>query len=178
MTDNLSDAVRRLFDRTEIEQLSGWYMRGLDRRDPELLASVFHDDATTHYGAFTGGPAEFVTMAMGALVNHEVNQHFLGQINLWFGSEEADGPVRRATGEVYFQAFHRVLGADRTDMFICGRYVDRYERRGGIWRIAHRTEVVDWARTEPTSDAYLPARPHLVTGRPDRADLSYRIADA
>ena len=28
--------------------------------------------------------------------------------------------------------------------FLCGRYVDRFERRHGEWRIAARTVVYDW----------------------------------
>ena len=30
-----------------------------------------------------------------------------------------------------------------------GRYVDRFERRDGRWRIAERTFVLDWMRTRP-----------------------------
>jgi SnoaL-like domain len=173
-------SVQRLLDRSALEQLAGTYMRGLDRRDPDLLEAVFHPDATTHYGSFRGAVADFVAMAMGALSTHESNQHLLGQINMWFAEEHAGDPVRRASGEVYFQAFHRLRRDDgeRSDMFICGRYVDRYECRDGEWRIAHRTEVVDWARTEPTLDDYLPGRPQVVTGRQDRSDLSYRTDEA
>ena len=56
-----TDAVRRVLDRDELEGLARTYMRGLDRRDAALLRSVFHDDATTHYGGFTGNPDEFVS---------------------------------------------------------------------------------------------------------------------
>ncbi len=173
-------ALQRVIDRAAIESLAGTYMRGLDRRDPVLLRSVFHDDASTHYGAFTGDPVEFAEMAMRALASHEANQHLIGQINLWFADEPAGDGVRRAAGEVYFQAFHRVRAdnGDRTDLFIAGRYVDRYEWRAGHWGITHRTEIVDWARTEPTSDDYQPHRPHLVTGRHGHDDLSYRIHEA
>ena len=36
--------------------------------------------------------------------------------------------------------------ADQPDCqtFLCGRYVDRFERRDGEWRIARRTVVYDW----------------------------------
>jgi hypothetical protein len=172
-------ALQRMLDRTAIEELAGHYMRGLDRRDPVLLASVFHDDATTHFGQFRGGLAGFVEMAMNALSTHEANQHLIGQVNLWFADEPAGDGIRRATGEVYFQAFHRLVADGiRTDLSVCGRYLDRYEFIGGRWGISHRTEVVDWARTEPTSDDYLPRRPLLVTGRADHSDLSYHIHDA
>lgn len=177
------DRVRRLLDRDSIEELARTYMRGLDRRDTTLLRSVFHDDATTHYGSFSGGPDDFVTMAMRALGTHEINQHLIGQVNLWFGDDTHDGTddaddgrTGHATGEVYFHAFHRLtLEGVRTDMVISGRYIDRYERRGGRWGMTHRTEIVDWARTEPTLDGYMPHRPHLVVGRPGPDDLSYHI---
>jgi SnoaL-like domain len=165
--------VRRLLDRNSLEELARRYCRGLDRRDPLLLRSVFHDDATTHYGAFAGSPDEFVGYAMNALSTHESTQHLLGQVNLWFDGDD------RATGEVYFTAFHRLVrdGA-RTDLTISGRYLDRYERRAGDWGVSRRTEVVDWARTEPAQDDYTPARPALVCGRPGPDDLSYRIDQA
>ena len=168
-----ADSVRRLLDRSSLEELARTYMRGLDRRDPALLRSVFHPDATTHYGAFTGSPDAFVDYALAALSTHEINQHLIGQVNLWFDTDVL------AHGEVYFTAFHRLgLKGQRTDMTISGRYVDRYELRDGHWHISHRTEIVDWARTEPTQDTYIPSRPALVLGRPGPDDLSYRIDEA
>jgi len=168
-----TDGLRRLLDRSSLEELARRYMRGLDRRDGALLRSVFHPDATTHYGAFAGGPDEFVDYAMSALSTHEINQHLIGQVNLWFETEV------RANGEVYFTAFHRLdRQGQRVDMTISGRYVDRYECREGDWGISHRTEIVDWARTEPTLDDYTPGRPALVLGRPGPQDLSYRIDQA
>ena len=32
-----------------------------------------------------------------------------------------------------------------------GRYVDRFEKRGGEWRIAQRTVVYDWIRQQTMS---------------------------
>ena len=78
-----------------------------------------------------------------------------------------------AFGEIYFQAFHRIVqdGAEQ-DLFISGRYVDRYERRAGVWKIAHRSELVDWARTEPAADDWLKATPEVLVGHRGDADLS------
>jgi hypothetical protein len=172
-------ALSRLIDRDALEELARVYMRGLDRRDRDLLRSVFHDDATTHYGRFSGSPDEFVDYALGALSTHLVNHHLIGQINLWFGDDPSGAAPSSARGEVYFSAFHRMAtdGAS-TDMVIAGRYVDRYERRDGRWGMSHRTEIVDWARTDPTLDDYMPNRPLLVRGTPGHDDLSYRIEQA
>jgi len=162
--------LQRLADEAELRALSARYMRGLDRQDPDLVRSVFADDATTHYGSFRGAPDDMADMAMKALSAYQATQHFLGQINLTLDGDDA-------TGEVYFQAFHQHASED-FDRFICGRYVDRYARRDGRWLMTHRTEVVDWTRTEPTAEHYFTRRPETVRGRRDRNDLSYRPEEA
>lgn len=163
-------SLQRLADEAELRALSATYARGLDRQDRDLVRSVFADDATTHYGAFRGNPDEMADMAMRALSAYRATQHLLGQINL---TVEEDA----ASGEVYFQAFHQ-HATEGFDRFICGRYIDRYVRRDGRWWMAHRTEVVDWTRTEPTADAYFDKRPETVRGARDRTDLSYRPDEA
>lgn len=162
--------LQRLLDENELRALSATYMRGLDRLEPELVRSVFADDATTHYGSFRGGPDEMPGMAMTALSAYRTTQHFLGQINLAIDEDEA-------TGEVYFQAFHQ-HATEGFDRFICGRYIDRYRREDGRWLMTHRTEVVDWTRTEPIADDYFTKRPNTVRGSRDRSDLSYRPDEA
>ncbi len=162
--------LARLLDENELRALAATYMRGLDRLDEALVRSVFADDATTHYGSFTGGPAEMAAMAMRALSAYRTTQHILGQINL-----AVDGDS--ATGEVYFQAYHQ-HATDGFDRFISGRYIDRYARREDGWLMTHRTEVVDWTRTEPIADEYFTLRPHTVRGSRDASDLSYRPEEA
>ncbi len=163
-------ALQRLVDEADLRALSATYLRGLDRLDEALVRSVFADDATTHYGSFTGGPDEMASMAMRALSAYRTTQHLLGQVNLVI-----DGDT--ATGEAYFQAFHQ-HATDDFDRFICGRYIDRYARRDGRWLMTHRTEAVDWTRTEPIADDYFTLRPQTVRGTRDRSDLSYRPQDA
>ena len=164
------DALRRLLDERDLRALAATYMRGLDRHDPALVRSVFTDDATTHYGSFRGGPDEMATMAMTALSAYRTTQHLLGQINLSIDGDSA-------TGEVYFQAFHQ-HATEGFDRFICGRYIDRYRRDDGRWLMTHRTEVVDWSRTEPIADDYFIKRPHTVRGSRNTDDLSYRPDEA
>ncbi len=161
-------ALDELLAKQAIAELSARYMRGLDRLDRELLASVFHADATVNYGFFAGPAAEFVEFAMRALESHGANHHMIGQTLI-----EVSGA--RATGEIYFQAFHRVVQAGaEEDLFIAGRYLDRYELRAGNWKIAFRSEVNDWARTEPAADDYFRASPLGLRGGRKPNDWSYR----
>ena len=39
-----------------------------------------------------------------------------------------------------------------------GRYVDRFERRSGDWKIAHRIVVHEWDKVEHVELAYAPGR--------------------
>lgn len=144
----MQDRATDYLDREEIRDLSRRYMRGLDRLDLELLASVFADDATVDYGFFQGSARDFVGFAHQALKDHLANHHLIGQMLV---AVEGD----RAVGEIYFQAFHRIVeDGEEKDLFISGRYVDRYVKRDGTWKIAFRSEVNDWARTDPATDVF------------------------
>jgi hypothetical protein len=151
----------RADDRFAIIDLAALYMRGLDRLDGDLLAAQFWSDARLEYGIFSGGPGDFAAFCMAALQDHDANQHMLGQHLVDFtGPDEA-------FGEVYYQAYHRTTdeaGAKR-DLFIAGRYVDRYERRAGVWKIAYRSELVDWLRDEAACDAMLQHAPFIIGAR-------------
>ena len=74
-----------------------------------------------------------------------------------------------AFGEVYFRAYHKIATEEGfEDVIIAGRYLDRYERRQGIWKFAYRSELVDWSRSEPTNDPYFDMAPDCLRG--GRAD--------
>lgn len=157
-----------LLAKDAIRDLAARYMRGQDRLDPDLHLSTFWPDATTDYGIFQGSGPAFVDFAQALLATHLANQHIIGQHLI-----EVEGD--RAFGEVYYYAFHRVIEQGvPVDMVISGRYLDRYERRGGEWRFAHRSELVDWARKDPAADGFLATDlAACLLGRHDREDRSY-----
>lgn len=160
-----------LIAKDEIRDLAMRYMRGQDRLDHALQLGTFWPDSTTDYGIFKGSGPDFVTFAQELLTEHLANQHIIGQHYIKFDADKPD----RAFGEVYYYAFHRILDQGvPTDMVISGRYLDRYERRGGEWRFAHRSEFVDWARKEPAADGILTTDlAACLLGRHDMADRSY-----
>jgi hypothetical protein len=62
-------------------------------------------------------------------------------------------------------------------MIAAGRYLDRHEKRGSEWRIAHRQTVYDWTIEQPAADAHwrqAPLLDLLERGRRDREDRSTR----
>jgi hypothetical protein len=85
---------------------------------------------------------------------------------------DIDGDTAR--GETYFLAHHRPGNeAPDEELVLGGRYVDRFERRASVWKIAHRVVVYDWSRVTTVNDVW-DAAPTFERGRPSRADISYR----
>ena len=84
-----------------------------------------------------------------------------GKLKVLIGFEDEN----TAYGEVCFQAYHRVdiEGEDR-ELFVSGRYSDRYERRKSVWKIAHRAEVNDWTRNIAPADRYFRDSPQQLRG--------------
>lgn len=161
-------ALQEMLDHRAISQLSIDYMRALDRLDGELLRSVYHPDATDDRGFFAGSGPEFCDFALGVLASHKTNHHMLGQMNI-----AIEGDI--AFGEIYFNAYHRIAsdGEDK-DFVVIGRYVDRYERRDGTWKIAHRSELNDSCWTVSATDDWLRQTPSALRGARGHADLSSR----
>jgi hypothetical protein len=123
--------------------------RGLDRCDKALLLSVFHPDATDDHGGFKGTATEFVDWVTGLLPTMERTQHLIGNVLI-----EVSGD--RAVGEACFVANHDMTdGAGRpVRMIAAGRYLDRFERRDGAWKIAHRHAVYDWNANLDRTDTW------------------------
>ena len=134
----LADALSR----EAILRLVSAYCRGVDRGDADLLASLFWADASVVSGVVNGTGGEFA-QGIVAFVTAHLEASFHSVANAWI---EVSGD--HAVGEHYVIAHARGEGFST---LTGGRYVDRYERRGGEWRIASRTFICDWNSKEPTS---------------------------
>jgi ketosteroid isomerase-like protein len=162
-----------LIDRQAIRDCVYRYSRGVDRHDDELLASVFHPDAIDQHGnLFLGRAPDFVRWANGAHSGYVSHTH-----SITSHSCEIDGNVAHA--ESYVLTVHRHADGRRVRV-LGGRYVDRFERRDGEWKIAVRRVLRDWRFD--VSGAKFAVREDLQTddrgfplGRWDRHDLSYHL---
>ncbi|HET8612932.1 MAG TPA: nuclear transport factor 2 family protein [Sphingomonas sp.] len=163
---DLEAEVRDLAARRDITDAIQRYMRAQDRLLPDLHRSAFHDDAYVDCGLYAGPAPGFVDFAQGFLADCKGSQHIIGQVRI-----EMDG-AQAADGEVYFVAWHRIVEeGEEKDLLVAGRYIDRYEKRNGEWRIAKRRELIDWARTDPAADDFLKAH-SLPLGARGGADFS------
>lgn len=172
-TGTQAGRLERVLARDEIREVLARYARGVDRADGELLKSCYHPDAIEeHGGNYTGNAFEYVDGAVPRIRLMGAMQHLLGSSHI-----ELDGEV--AFVETYIWTFAR-FASERgsTDTFTGGRLIDRFERRGGQWKIAHRRTVFDWNRDTPTSEGWCtglfdPSKPGMHLGRKDVSDLSY-----
>jgi 3-phenylpropionate/cinnamic acid dioxygenase small subunit len=138
--------LRILADEHEVRQVLYRYCRGIDRREFELVRACYHPDATDEHGPFRGNLDEFIEFCRNGLRQYERTMHFLGNILI----EPVDD--ERLLSETYAIAFHRLAPrGDRParDHVVGLRYVDRFTRYEGAWRIRQRTCVFEWARTDP-----------------------------
>ena len=135
--------VEDLLARQEIADVILRYARGVDRLDFDLVRSCYHPDAYDDHGSFQGDVEGFIVMCEQFLPRWSATQHFMGNMLI-----EVDGGVARA--ETYAVAYHRRQddeGTGKDDVFGI-RYVDRFEYRGGDWKIAHRVVATEWRRVD------------------------------
>ena len=135
-----------ILSKQALHELLMAYCRGVDRTDADLLRSTFHPDAEVITGVFNGAAMEFVDFIV-ALVRDQLKYVFHSVANEWFEIRGDD-----ALGESYAIALSSVDGPDGPiDVLTGGRYVDRFARRDGVWKIASRSFVCDWTISHPSS---------------------------
>lgn len=169
MADDSGARLQELLDRQDILDCLTRFSRGMDRFDREVFLSAFHQDATVAAGPFVGSPAECYAWAAPMHEAGQVSTHH-NLLNVTF---DIDGDT--AHTETYYLFVGR--NRDASNWIAGGRYIDRLERRDGVWRIALRTNVVEWSGTVPSMDIPFADVADLgLNGSPSRSseDISYR----
>ena len=135
----LEAQLRELLDKQAITELIHAYCNAADRHDHDKMRALYHEDAIDDHGHFAKGPAmEFIDKLPEIQKAMAILHHNVTTVNL-----KLDGD--RAEGEVYILAFHQVKHeGELFDVLIGGRYFDKYEKRGGVWKFSYRSIVADW----------------------------------
>ncbi|MBU8808169.1 nuclear transport factor 2 family protein [Mycolicibacterium goodii] len=127
----------------EIQEAMTRYLLGVDRLDAALIGSAFHADAVISHAGFTWAGGEIGTTVVAAISSmFDRSIHQLGNQLIEFADD-------CAYSESYVLA-HCVLRIPDDDTMILRslRYVDRFERRDGQWRIQNRQTIREWDRLE------------------------------
>ena len=157
-----------MLDRAAIEECLLRYTRGIDRHDVELVHVRVPSGRAGHPRHVRGRPARRRRVgqraARPALGRH---QHYITNTTV-----DIDGDVAH-TDTYYLIVLRRNDGTGQDLMG--GRYVDRFERRAGDWRIARRVVTHEWIGEidagRPTMQSLLDL---YVEARWDRDDISYQ----
>lgn len=169
----MDKSLEDLMSRAAIREVLAAYARAVDRADGPLLKSCYHPDAVEeHGGNYTGNAHEYVDAAVPRIMQMGVLQHLLGTSFIELHGETAQV-------ETYIWTFARFKQeGGELDTFTGGRLLDRFERREGDWKIAHRKTVFDWNRDTPSSEGwctglFVPGKPGMLMGRKGTTDPSY-----
>jgi len=140
--------AQEALDRQAIEEVLVRYSRGIDRLDRKILESVYWPDATDSHGpGYVGKAPGFIDWVLGYLAPMKT-QHFLGNSIIAF-----DSPTT-AHGETYVNAYHQIPTRFGKEELVAGaRYLDRFEKRNGEWRIADRICIIDHSRRTAATES-------------------------
>ncbi|MEJ1963708.1 MAG: nuclear transport factor 2 family protein [Gammaproteobacteria bacterium] len=173
----LQARVNYLTDRQDIADTLQRYIRGIDRHDKDLARSAFWPEARINLGTALGRD-EYIDHEEAALAAYASHQHHItGQ------TVDLQGNTAHVESYVFFFALPRdrhtdavgratpghALVSEKTRVG-SGRYIERWEKRNGEWKILVREYAHDLSVDAETVD-YCGTRPCI--GRWDRDDLSY-----
>jgi 3-phenylpropionate/cinnamic acid dioxygenase small subunit len=148
MTALIEGQLQGLLDKQEITEVLYRYARACDRADEELMRGCFHPGALHRHGSFNGTSVDFVTFAMKIISASRMTKHLITNVLIDVSGDSA-------CSESHYFAYHRIprqeAGQDQ-DNFSGGRYVDRFERRQGVWRIIERVGLLDFERFDNAAD--------------------------
>lgn len=141
------DAIATLIAKEEIRELAMLYSRGIDRKDPALLRTLYTDDGLDIHGYFFKGSAkEYLDKIEQALPHmpysgHHICNHLIS----------VDGDT--GEGEVYAIAWHVIPDGqggfvEHIDLV---RYCDQYRKVDGRWKFARRDVMFDAQHKQPTT---------------------------
>jgi SnoaL-like domain len=189
----LTPELQDLVDRQKIYHVLTSYCRALDRCDVGLMKTVYWEDGIDVHGVFSGNAHEFAEYIIRGVEQwFESAQHLIGNVHMEFDGDVAHvetymfsfsrvaanrAGVKDWFGETYLKQWAGVIEAGvGQDFFFGGRYCDRFEKRGGIWRIAKRTVVMDWNLNQPATEIRHEGlfKTLDILGRRGRGDPAYR----
>ena len=169
LTPDLLAYLRGAADRQAILDCLHRYTRGIDRADRALMLSAYHPDAVDEHGVANLGAEAFVDWAIKWHGEFQTrHQHIITNHTV-----ELNGDI--AHGETYYTFWG--INREGPPTLAFGRYIDRFEKRGGHWAIAHRVCVNEAVGHFTLTDLPPEWRNELESTGPNRRDsndISYQ----
>lgn len=130
---DVSARLDKIESRIEIEELVSKYAQAFDRRDRDLLRTVWFEDSILNLGAPFGEPFEGIDGIMGAA---ETLWAKTPKMHHWMANSIVviDGDAGKAETALDCFVIDSVDGPTQ----VGGLYTDHVERRDGVWKIKLR----------------------------------------
>lgn len=161
-----SNALQELADRQAITDLIYRYCRSVDRIDPELGYTVWHEDGEADYGehVFQGSGRGVIDYICNSHKHALAHSHQISNIIINLNGELA-GSETYVTANIRMEKDGKLL-----NISVWSRYVDQWSKRDGRWGIDKRVTVFDFDEIREVTamnKASLACR--------DRNDPSYQV---
>jgi hypothetical protein len=138
-----SELLKQLVDREAIRECLYRYCRGIDSLDADLVRSAYWPDIEAQQLDFKGDTEGFIAWSFPQIKKMDLMRHQVANITIKLDGEEADV-------ESSFVSYRRFEADGRKRQQLGGgRYIDRFQRRGGEWRIAKRLVISEWSGAFP-----------------------------
>lgn len=183
---NIKDqyTAERIADRMAIQDVLYKWCRAIDRLDGDGMRAAFHPDAIDDHAAYVGGVDGLVKWILQRHKPIPFSSHQVSNILIEFATADL------ALVETYIRTLQRYPADAKAslaqlsggqagregigiDLLTASRYVDRFERRNGEWRIAHRTLIQDWKQLMEVPENAPKPQPGWLVGRRDNQDFIY-----
>ncbi len=172
MDTELEAQLRELIARKEIYDRLMRYTRGIDRNDGDLVQDTFWPDALVDHGH-----SKFRGEGIGAFFA-DVSKHATARQTHYIMNivMEVHGDEAITEAQSLYTAETARNGVDYTINRVI-RYIDRWERRDGVWRVFHRTVVETWNKLDQVVERF-PADPGIIRATGGKDDPSYALFEA
>jgi len=142
----MTDTLKWLKDRADIQDVVHRYPTGIDTRDWKLFRSIFADQLVMDFSSYSGGPVqhlsgdEWVAQCEALHPGFDATQHVLSNFVIDLAGD-------RATVTVYMKAEHFIANTEGENYHtLGGYYVHQLERGADGWKIHATTLNVTWSR--------------------------------
>ncbi|CAM5221765.1 hypothetical protein CDEF62S_04486 [Castellaniella defragrans] len=158
MNDLSAPFMTQLRAEHDIKRVLQQYCRGVDRRDFKLVRSVYHADAEDHHGPYNGNVDGLIHWMTRRHEGVAQSMHMLGNCLIDWRTDSV------ALVETYCVTYQRLkengasstsdvgltVGGSGQQTQVRCRYLDRFEKRDGQWKIAHRVVAYESLLLEDT----------------------------
>lgn len=132
-------------DKQAITEVLYRYARAVDRKDFDSVGTCYFDDAIDNHGGYIGTVDGLIEDMKIRHKTIDSSMHVISNILI-----DVNGDVAQAESYClcYLRQERSGTNTAQTLATIKCRYIDRFERRRGEWRIADRIVVFDESREE------------------------------